>query len=473
MHQTVLATLEAGKMRELAERQRAGERLRVFSVAIGGLDLGMGRVVARAAGRSMAVGAATPVPASVPSTGRRVAVPASRREDWRNDPSTLPVAAIPAHGLGAGTISRDLSGDAGSEERWVWSLMGEDSPELLSRRIVLDPQGRALSVDRTEGGRRLLYRFEKEGTVLKAALLPAGEGADEERPWLPEGGLPEGTGLLQVVVGKAPQEHEPAIRLRLHGEARSLEAEFPRGLLQRLVLGPQTDLEPGRPLRGLDPLPRELGRVDSLLVALNRSQLSPPWEESADAVAGEENPIRLARALNVWWSKAGRSAVVVTDPAASVARWRSAPKPGDSTVLLLPEDAFPGRLSKLREQLGRSWNPEAVLERLPEKLDAEMVVLVSGESPGLFASRLRTLAGQPAMEGKLLAAWGLTSPVREDLPASLLSAGKLAAIGLAEASVVGSRGAAEHLGALQRALAAGGETNPRAEELSSFFLWYF
>ncbi len=473
MHQTVLATLEPEKVQELAERQQTGERLRVFSVAIGGLDLGMGRVVARAAGRSMALGGAAAVLASAQRQPAESSVRVVRREDWRSDPPTLPVADIPAHGLTVGTISRGRSGEAGPEERWVWCLMEKDSPELVSRRVVLDPLGRALSVDRMEGGRRLRYRFEREGAVLKAALLPMGEEGDEERTWIPEGGLPQGTGLLQVIVGEAPVGNEPAVRLRLHGETTSLEADFPRTLLQRLVVGPEADLQPGRPLRGLDPLPRELGMIGSMLVALNRSQLSPPWEESADAVAGEENPIRLARALNVWWSGKSRSAVVATDPAESVARWQSAPRPGSSALLLLPQDAFPGRLSTLREQLGRSWNQAAVVGRLPEKIDEEMVVLVSGESPGQFASRLRALAEEPAMEGKLLAAWGLTSPVREDLPASLLSAGKLAGIGIAEASVVGSRTAAEHLGALRRALALQVERRSRAEELSPFLLWYF
>jgi hypothetical protein len=142
-------------------------------------------------------------------------------------------------------------------------------------------------------------------------------------------------------------------------------------------------------------------------------------------------------------------------------------------LLLLPEDAFPGRLSTLRQQLGASWEPGAVVASLPEKIDAEMVVLVSGESAGLFASRLRRLAEEPAMNGKLLAAWGLASPVREDLPASLLSAGELAGIGLGEASVVGRRGAEGHLVELRHALAGSGEAMPRVEQLSPFFLWYF
>jgi hypothetical protein len=257
-----------------------------------------------------------------------------------------------------------------------------------------------------------------------------------------------------------------------------MEAAVPRALLQRLVMGPEADLEPGRPLSGLDPLPRELGRVESLLVPLNWPQRARPWDVDAVGVAGEEDPVRLARALNVWWSREGRdgfsrSAVVVTDPAASVQRWAAAPKPEGSATLLLPSDAFPGRLEGLRERIRGVWASGKVVERLPEKVDSKVVVLVSGEAPGLFTARLRKLADHPAMRGKLLAAWCLTSPVRQDLPASLLSTGGLAGIGLAEPSIVGRRRAAEHLAALDRALSASGQATPRVEELSSRFLWYF
>jgi hypothetical protein len=501
MHQTVLATLEADRVAELAERRRAGEKLRVFSVGIGGLDLGMGRVVARAGGRSMALGAAAPVLASAlpraaePSAGRRPTAPMERREEWREDPPLLPVTVLPDHGLGAGevgkresrefgnnSISRNLSDQPDSGQTWVWTLLGADSPDVISRRVVIGPQGRLLSVDRTAGSRTLRYRFEKDGSAWKARLLPVQESAQQETSWIPDVGLPDGSALLRVVVDEPQEGGEPGILLRLHGsqrpEGRSLEADFPRAALQRLVMGPEADLEPGRPIAGLDPMPRELGRVESLLVALNRPQRARPWEQGAAVVAGEENPIRLARALNVWWSSEGRgglqrSAVVVTSPAESVKRWEAAPRPGGSAILLLPEDAFPGRLTELRNRFRQGWDSGAVVESLPAEVDAKLVVLISGEAPGRFAARLRELADEPAMRGKLLAAWCLTSSVRQDLPASLLSAGGLAGVGLAEASVVGRRRAAEHLGALDHALSTGGDANPRVEGLSSLFLWYF
>ena len=55
MHETVLGTLEMSRRRSVGERMRAGEKLRIFSVGIGGLDLGMGSVVSRAGGRRAAL----------------------------------------------------------------------------------------------------------------------------------------------------------------------------------------------------------------------------------------------------------------------------------------------------------------------------------------------------------------------------------------------------------------------------------
>ena len=77
------------------------------------------------------------------------------------------------------------------------------------------------------------------------------------------------------------------------------------------------------------------------------------------------------------------------------------------------------------------------------------------------------------VQGKLLAAWCLSGPVREDLPASLLADGGLAGLGLAEASYVGRRNAVRHVGELSRALAGAAASDARVEELSGQFLWYF
>ena len=76
-------------------------------------------------------------------------------------------------------------------------------------------------------------------------------------------------------------------------------------------------------------------------------------------------------------------------------------------------------------------------------------------------------------EGRLLAAWPLSGPVRQDLPASLLREGTLAGLGLAEQGVVSGRGAALGLSALSDALRTGSGADRRVERLPGSFLWFF
>jgi len=75
MHETVLGTLEIPRRRAVGERMRAGEKLRIFSVGIGGLDLGMGSVVSRAGSRraSLLGGGAVQSSASAGSRKRAAA----------------------------------------------------------------------------------------------------------------------------------------------------------------------------------------------------------------------------------------------------------------------------------------------------------------------------------------------------------------------------------------------------------------
>jgi hypothetical protein len=102
-------------------------------------------------------------------------------------------------------------------------------------------------------------------------------------------------------------------------------------------------------------------------------------------------------------------------------------------------------------------------------LSAELVVLVSAEGPESFAVRLREAARSATLEGKLLAAWCLSGPVRDDLPAALLGEGHLAGLGLAPEGLAAARDFAA-LAALRARLERGGL---RAEQLDGPFLWYF
>ena len=118
------------------------------------------------------------------------------------------------------------------------------------------------------------------------------------------------------------------------------------------------------------------------------------------------------------------------------------------------------------------WNPARVVDALPEDPRATLVVLISAEPPAMFARRLRELAGDQRMDGRLLAAWCLTGHVREDLARSLLDEGRLAGLGLAEDSLIDRRRAAETLAALRSALEAHSEDR-RVEQLPGPFLWHF
>jgi hypothetical protein len=293
--------------------------------------------------------------------------------------------------------------------------------------------------------------------------------------------MPPGSALLQLVAVGAPQESGlRRLGLRLIGPenegAKRLEAGYPRSSLQRLVLGPGVGLQPSKPLSGLDPLPPQLGGVKSLAVALEPAQTAPPWDGASAVVAGEENPARVARALNIWWADSNfdppEAAVVWTDAAGSAARWSGAPSPGRSALLFLPEDGFPGRLAEVRRELQESWESGDVVGALPSRIDSDLVVLITGEAPGQLGARLRELAGSPAMEGKLLALWSLSGPVRQDLPASLLADGRLAGFGLAESTVISGREVIASVGDLDSAIAAA-PPGSRIERLSTQLLWYF
>ena len=122
------------------------------------------------------------------------------------------------------------------------------------------------------------------------------------------------------------------VPLRLISSVRSLEAEFPRKLLQRLVLGRGVDTAAPQPLSGLAPLPEALGPVLGLMVLAPPSHGRPPWETEPPLLPGEENPLTLARALKDWWAAEGPShpgAMVGTD--ASVSAASNVPKTGSTT----------------------------------------------------------------------------------------------------------------------------------------------
>jgi hypothetical protein len=472
----------------------------MFSVGIGGLDLGMGPVVARARGRRVALagggsGLASPDagPSGAPGA-RRPAADREAREAWRSDPRGLPRAVLPDHGLGRGALTGPLAREfghhrievgrgeapegAGAAASWVLAVYGADSPDVRSRRTFLEAGGRAARFERVEEQRILHYEFERNDERLVARLAdraraPQSAGTPTGRQ------LPPGLALLHVAGrGDGPIE-SPGVVLRLESwggrGTRNLEAEFPRPLLQRLVRGREIDRTPEQPLPGLSPLPEALGEVRNLMVLPAAGRWRPPWKGGWPLLGGEEDPLRLGRALGAWWAggqAASPSAVVGVDADHSPERWASAPRPRDGALLLLPREGFVGPLAAWRKSLVEAWGPSRVVDDLPDDTRATLVLLVSAEPPGSFGTRLRELARDERMRGRLLAAWSLAGPVREDLPGSLIEEGQIAGFGLAEHSLVSRRRTAETIRALRDVLTAATD-ELRAEQLPGPFLWYF
>jgi hypothetical protein len=354
--------------------------------------------------------------------------------------------------------------------------------------ITLDDQGRAAAVERLEQGRLLSYRMQRGANgAWRAVTVPRAGVAEPIATTRPGAQLPSGLATLELQPTTAPdaatiRAEAPAVRVRLAAAGTTaagspLTADFPRPLLQRVVTGRVADLTPGRPLSGFDALPERLGQVDTVMCLVLPAQRRPPWEIGPVDIVGEEDPIRLCSSLRDWWTdgageRVRRGAVVGTEPEAATLRWLAAPRPAAAT-LVLPADGFPPSVGALRTELAQVWKAGSIVNDLAEAPPGELVVLISAEPPGLFAARLRELARSPVLQDKLLAAWSVSGPVRQDLPASLLAEGKLAGLGLAGAGVVQRREIVTSLDAFSRALADARESPLRVEFLPGPFTWFF
>lgn len=507
MHQLVLSNVSEEERASLLARHDAGQRLRVFSVGIGGLDLGMSQALGRASrggGKlrwDATLASETPAPAPgaqaspgpSPSPSRRgggspVQAP---REEWREDPDLLPEVVLPAHGLaacagreapcefGGARLSRGSEGEGEARVSFTHDVMVVDGPNPSSRKLILDPSGRARTIERLESHHWIRYRFTSDASRLQAVLAEP----DSRQPAPPAvaEALP---GLVVMEVGVPLAGDDPAARagatptlrvsLRAAG-APALVADVPRALLQRLVLGRELDLAPDRPLTGLAPLPDALGKVGAVIVMQEPEGTRPPWDGGGVSIPGEEDAARVAAALAAWWAAddgtRGIAVAVGTDAARSPERRRQAPPPGKKSVLILPEDGFHPPRAGLRNRLAAAWSVGPVVADLPEK-PTPLVVLVSGEPPGALGERARRMARDPRMKGKLLAIHSLLGPVRPDLPASLLADGNLAGVGVAVASTVGSNDVVSDVERLSAATAASSSTS-RIELVASRFVWFY
>ncbi|MCP3981915.1 MAG: hypothetical protein GY716_21645 [bacterium] len=490
MHHSSLETLRDSEREYLTRRQDGGDRMRVFSVGIGGLDLGMTQVLDRSSSRQLDLGGGftslasrRAAPQANAPAPRRVPVEAPVREEWRVPAERVANAPLPPHG--AKRSGRNDFGNHRAErstdkqQLWTWVVLGADGPDERSRKVHFDKQA-AVRFERSESGRQLRYRLERSGDIARAVPEPTTASVADPAESILD--LPPGLGAIRVrpPAGATPLDDTPKLNIQLIAPsptgARQFDADVPRALLQRLVLGHDADLTPGRPLGGLAPLPPVMDRASTLMVLQSGRESVAPWDAGAAIGPGEESAATVARALNDWWSGApdggrGRRAVVGTDGPRSTARWDAAPRPS-SALLLLPDDGFPARLAPLRDRIAAAWGVGSVVSQLGAAVDAEVIVVVSGEAPGVLSGRLRRLAADPRAAGKHLVVWSLSGALRPDLPASLLARHDLAGFGLASSSIVGLRGLEGRVAALSSALAAAAG-GVRVEELEAPLLWYF
>ena len=488
MHQLVLSTLAAPSREALIRREQAGERLRVFSVGIGGLDLGMGKSLERASRRSQSL---VPGPGLATPTGPSLAAPSEGAADWRKDPAALPATLLPEHGpapsppAGSGErSSRDLGPH--SVERGVVTMpdgrkllfglavLGKDGPEPTSRRLVVGPSGRVEYVERLDRGEFLRFRIDPAGTVRSARRLPT--GLPVSKPSAPSPVAPPEDLAILALAEPGGTTEAPSVLVKLQGAGPAeMAASLPRNVLQRLILGPDVDLAAGQPLPGLGAPGALLGSRRHAMVVARDGQGVPPWETPLPPLAGEEDPASIARALRAWWAKDPEppGVFVGTDPSVSAARWQKAPRPGRNAVLILPSGAFPGAARSLRDELAASWEGGRVEADLSPAEAPALVVVASAEAPGLLGARLRRLARTGALRGRLLAVYALRGPLRADLPASLLAEGNLAGLGVAEAPPTGIVQVEASLRSLAAALAEPAGVDRRVEDLPGPFLWFF
>jgi hypothetical protein len=484
-HARVLATLPAPDRAAVEARRKAAAGTRVFSVGIGGIDLGMSSVFARAASQStrLSLGAAgsaaaTPPPKPAAATGGAVR---PRTAPADADPSQGPGPVLPDHGLGPAPARKEQSLEEGKGKitgrelpgrlvrRGTWKADGTrtfewqetresaDGPEVRSRRRIAEPGAPTPLFERVEAGRFLSYRLTRNGETLRAApaertLPPRAFGRPD--PVAPSTTVPEGVALLDLLPQEAADEgaEVPGVRVRIRAAPdRQLTADVPRPLLQRLVMGRDVDLVPDRPLAAFTPARQVLGDARTMMILQSRDETVPPWDGAGhSARPGEEDAARIARALTVWWgadpANAGAVAVVGTSVADSPGRWAATKLGGPASIL---DDAA------------------------PDPGGTQAAVLVSTASPSVLGRRLHEWAGRPGSKGRILAVISVGGPLRRDLPAALLAEGNLSAVGIADPGLIDPVAAREWAKAWVEQAKDAAAKGKRPEEIPGPFTWYY
>jgi hypothetical protein len=323
MHSRVLATLTPTERSAVDARRTAQPSTRVFSIGIGGVDLGTGAILARAQGRGSRLGlSSTSGRATDVATGRGAAEASASAVAAAPapDPPELPVTEWPDHGLGPvserltssvaegrGTIvGRRLPGASvrkgtwrvadGKTVAWEEFVLCLEGPEARSRRRIPDPEGAPACYERLEDGRFLAYRFERDGATLRAVVavgrLPeAAFGVVPEEPGRATT-IPAGLAVMNLIPAAGSgltgeREETAAVTVRVRDtDGRERSAAIPRPLLQRLVLGREVDMTPGRALAAFTPAPQLLGTSRVLMLMQPEGETRAPWAGPIPPVPG-------------------------------------------------------------------------------------------------------------------------------------------------------------------------------------------
>jgi hypothetical protein len=412
MHALVLGTLS-----DAARARVAGKRL--FSVGIGGLDLGMSRVLAKASRRGLDLRGArggTSVPARPPAS----ASPLPRTPSAQRFAGPMPSHGFPPPAAGCPAAF-------------------EDGTRILRFETPCQLQ----EIERREGERTLLFRFDHSGATWTARPLPAAP------PVLtPPGTLAEGLAVL-TLARREGETGSDTVAVRLQGSGQDRAADLPRRGLQRLLLGEELAPAGSATLPGLVPPPAELGQAAAWMV----------WtpDLAAHGLPGEEDPSRVADAL-----RAAALPVVLGVGTEAPARWASAPRVGRA-LLLVPDDAFPGA-GAARDAVAQACGKAPRATVLPERKLPDLVVLLSAEAPAVLAARAAALAADRRMAGRHLAVLSLGGDVPPAMTTDLLARGP-AGIAVSAAGLDDVRALAGAVGRLGR--------GTRAERLPGLGVWTY
>ncbi len=447
----------------IERRDREGAP-RLFSLGIGGIDLGLGRSLRRALG-SAGGGSLTLAKAgkssrsrSVPKISRSatasvIDVPAAETT-W----SAGPLSVIPDYG------SRGSRRHSVTVQKTM--TLEQYHPDTLDARIRVlerDDRGQLVRIARREAEQRWSYRFVVDGKQLRArTVAPPAFGETPSRTSVDL--LPDGIAAMNLREAD-DEEGESTLWIDLHRGASTIRsAPMTARVLHRLLLGPGALSEREQSLPGWEPAPRELIAADAVVVWNSPEDRQLDWLPAARRF-GEAVPARLARGLNL---RLDAPVVIGMEGRASLDRLMAARKVPKRVPLVLPRDAFPFPHEGLREKLAAAWTAGPVLDAMPERVP-DVLVLAAAESGGRFGERIAS-ARAGDKEGSLLV-WNLTETPRTDRLHSWREQGGWNSLALAEGGVLQAREAAQKLGELSRSIQQG--RGMPVFTLRGPLLWYY